>query len=221
MLPKEINKLKKNIVGFGELAEKMINKALNGLLQEDKRLLKSVSKEDEPQANKTELIIDEECVNLIAQFQPKAVDLRTVLMALKMNNDMERICDLAVNMAESALYLIEEPRIKDFTLIPQMASRTKSMLKDSLDSFLNQDASLARLVCERDSEVDSLRDQVWRKLIKTIKKDSQSLERALYLMSFSRYMERIADLSTNICEDVIFIVQGQIIKHHKKQTDEK
>ena len=220
MLPNEIDKLKRNIVSFGELAEKMISKAVNGLLQDDKALLKSVIEEDEPEANRTELVIDEECVNLIAQFQPKAVDLRSVLMGLKMNNDLERICDLAVNLAESALYLIEKPRIKDFKLIPQMASRTKSMLKDSLNSFVNQDALLARSVCERDSEVDSLRDQVWRKLIDIIKKDRQSLERALYLMGFSRYLERIADLSTNICEDVIFIVQGQIIKHHKESDEE-
>ncbi len=220
MLPNEIDKLKRNIVSFGELAEKMISKAVNGLLQDDKALLKSVIEEDEPEANRTELVIDEECVNLIAQFQPKAVDLRYVLMGLKMNNDLERICDLAVNLAESALYLIEKPRIKDFKLIPQMASRTKSMLKDSLNSFVNQDALLARSVCERDSEVDSLRDQVWRKLIDIIKKDRQSLERALYLMGFSRYLERIADLSTNICEDVIFIVQGQIIKHHKESDEE-
>ncbi len=164
--------------------------------------------------------IDELCAHLLAQFQPAAKHLRTVLMILKMSNDLERMGDHAVNMCQSALYLIERPQIKPLVDLPRMAEETTKMLKDSISAFINEDSSLARNVCERDSMVDQLRDQIWRELISIMTSHQEAIERALNLMRFSRNLERISDLTTNICEDVIFMVEGRVIKHHRDEGDQ-
>jgi len=218
MLEEKLNELKKKLVEEAGLAEDMVKKSIEGLIEKRKKILEKVIKEYEPKMNKLEIELDELCTNLIALYQPEAGNLRTILMVLKMNNDLERIGDLAVNISESALFLIERPLVKPLIDIPRMAEETIDMLKKAVDSFINKDAKLAKSVCERDAIVDNLREQILRELITYMSSNSSTIERSIHLIRISRCLERIADLSTNICEDVIFMVEGKVIKHHKDEN---
>lgn len=214
MLEEKITNLKRQLVAYAGLVESMIEKAVNGLLQKDGDLLVDVIGVDEPRANELEVEIDELCTEVIAQFQPRAKALRTILMVMKMNNDLERMGDHAVNIAQSSAYLIERPPVKPYIDIPRMAAVATKMLKDSIVAFIEEDVRLARSVCERDNEVDDLAVQVMRELITFMAADPRTIERSLHLIRISGNLERLADLSTNICEDVIFMVEGTVIKHH-------
>ena len=215
MLEEKINELRKELVEYGALVEKMIEKSIRGLLEKDRDLLNDVVDKDEPRANEFEIRLDERCISMIAQFQPKAKDLRTIIMVLKMNNDLERMADHGVNISENAIYLISLPIVKPLIDIPRMADTTMAMVRDSINSFVTEDAKLARSVCEQDNTVDGLMDQVFRELITHMLTQPKTIERAIRLITIARNLERIADLSTNICEDVIFMVQGKVIKHHR------
>lgn len=210
----KINELKRTLIAFAELIQRMVEKSIKGLSEKDEVLLKQVIEKDEPRANDYEINIDEICTTLIVTLQPKAIDLRTILMILKMNNDLERIGDHAVNISQSALTLIDQPLVKPLIDIPRMADEAKHMINDAITSFINKDSHLAKKVCERDSVVDSLRNQIIRELITYMISDASTIERALHLLNISNNLERIADLSTNICEDVIFLVDARVIKHH-------
>ena len=214
IITKKTIALKRELLEFASLVERMIEDSISGLLKKDTHLLKTVIEQHEPKANRFEIEIDETCVGLIAQYQPKVKELRTILMVMQMNNDLERVGDHAVNIAESALFIIERPAVKPLIDIPRMADLSIKMLKDSLQSFTNEDTELARSVCERDSEVDALGEQVLRELITYMSADTSTIERSLHLLRISRNLERIGDLSTNICEDTIFITEGRVIKHH-------
>ncbi len=220
MFYEKLNRLKEKIIEQGNLVESMIEKSIRGLLNKDKALLLEVLQVDEPRTNEMEIEIDEMCINLIARFQPEARDLRTIIMILKMNNDLERIGDMAVNISESALYLIERPQIKPMIDLPKMAEEAIQMLKDGIDSFIKSDAKLAKSVCERDDIVDAYRDQILRELITYMISDPTTIERAIHIERILRNLERIADLATNIGEDVVYIVEGKIIKHgrYKEST---
>lgn len=213
MFYEKLNKLKEKIIEQGNLVESMIEKSIRGLINKDKALLLEVIQIDEPRTNEAEIEIDEMCINLIARFQPTAQDLRTIIMILKMNNDLERIADMAENISESALFLIERPMVKPLIDLPKMAEETMRMLKDSIDSFIKNDPKLAKSVCERDDIVDAYRDQILRELITYMISDPTTIERAIHLERISRNLERIADLATNIGEDVVYIVEGKVIKH--------
>jgi phosphate transport system protein len=215
MLEDRISDLKRELTGYAGLVQGMIEKSIKGLLDRDAFLLEEVIEKEEPKVNDGEIAIDELCANLIAQFQPMAKDLRTILMVLGMNKDLERIGDHAVNIAEKALFLIERPPVKPLLDIPRMAEEVKTMVKDSITSFLNEDAVLAKKVCERDSIVDDLKAQILRELITYMTSDPSTIERALRLLDIAGNLERIADLSTNIGEDVIYMAEGKVIKHHK------
>ncbi len=215
MLSEKINKLKRKLKEESEMVEEMVKKSIKGLVAQEKELLKEVIEKDEPCVNQMEVDIDTLCTNLIARYQPEAGDLRTILMVLKMNNDLERIGDLAVNISESALYLIERPMVKPLIDIPRMSKEATSMLKDAIKAFITGDSILARSVVHRDQTVDALRDQILRELITFMTSDPSTIERSIHLIRISRSLERIADLSTNICEDTIFMTNGKIIKHHK------
>jgi phosphate transport system protein len=221
MLEEKTNDLKRDLVGFATLVEHMIEKSIRGLLEKKRELLVEVIEEDEPKANSLEIEIDEHCTTLIAQFEPKAKDLRTILMGAKMCNDLERMGDHAVNIAESSLFVIERPLVKPLLDIPRMAEITIKMLKDSTDAFINEDVGLARNVCERDNVVDDLKDQILRELITFMTSDTTTIERALHLLRISGNLERIADLSTNICEGIIFTTKGKVIKHHALDGEKK
>ncbi len=214
MIDERITDLKRKIVEFGLFIEKMIDESITGLLKKEEEKLKQVIENLEEKANIFEIEIEELCIETIAQFEPKAKNLRTILMILKINNDLERIGDHAVNICESSLFLIKRPDVKPLIDIPRMANEAIKMLKDSINSFINEDADLARNVCQRDDIVDNLRDQIIRELITYMISDPNTIERSLELIRITQNLERVADLSTNISEDVIFITQGRIIKHH-------
>ena len=217
MLQEEkITDLKRKLIEYATLVEGMIEKSVKGLLNKNRELLIEVIEKDEPSANDFEIELDELCTVLIAQYQPKGKGLRTILMSLKINNTLERIADHSVNIAESALYLIERPTII-MDDIARMAEITVSMLKDSIDSFVNEDASLAKDVCGRDDLVDELRDRITKELLNIMCSDSGSIECATRLSTVAQNLERIADLSTNFGEDVIFMVEGKVIKHHREE----
>ncbi|MBA4419223.1 MAG: phosphate transport system regulatory protein PhoU [Syntrophus sp. (in: bacteria)] len=215
MLEDRINALRRELIEYAALVEKMIEKSVNGLLQIDKELLQGVINTDEPKANAFEIDLDELCTTMIAQYQPKAKDLRTTLMVYKMNNDLERMGDHAVTISQNSLFLIEQPSVKRLIDIPRMAEITINMVQDSINAFVNEDAQLAKTVLERDDLVDGLIKQIIRELITHMIENPKTIERAMRLITIARNLERIADLSTNISEDVIFMVKGVVIKHHK------
>ncbi len=213
LLDAKLTSLKKALIDYASLIERMIDKSMQGLLKKDKAVLEEIINKYEPWTNDLELEIDEMGTNLIAQYEPKAKDLRIVLMVLKINNDLERIGDHLVNIAESALFLIERPQVKPLIDIPKMGEIVIKMLKDSINAFINEDVKLAQAVCQEDSLVDNLLEQVIRELITYMTADSKTIERSMHLIRIAHNLERIADLSTNISEDVIFIVEGRVIKH--------
>lgn len=216
MLERKIALLKQQLINYATFVENMIEKGIKGLMEKERDLLIEVIEKDEPKSNNLEIELDSLCTNLIAQYQPRAVDLRTVLMCLKMNNDLERIGDMAVNICESGLFLIERPAVKSLIDIPIMVNEAvKGMLKDSIDAFIKEDVKLARKVCERDNVVDKLKYQIVSELIAFMTSDTSTIERSLHLIRIAQNLERVADLSTNICEDVIYMAEGRIIKHHK------
>ncbi|MDD5766822.1 MAG: phosphate signaling complex protein PhoU [Candidatus Marinimicrobia bacterium] len=217
MLSEKITELKRDIIEYGAHVENMIERSIKGLLTKDAVMLKEVMEKDEQRANDFDLQMDEQCIKAIAQFQPRARELRTILMILKMSNDFERLGDGAVNICKSALFLIERPAVKPLVDIPLMAQEAIGMLKDAINSFINEDAETAKVVCMRDNIVDDLRDKVIGELTNYMAKDPSTVERALQLIGITRNLERVADLSTNICEDVIFMVKGKSIKHHSEQ----
>lgn len=214
MLKDRITVLKRLLIEYGTLVEYMLTKALIGFAQKDKAMLTTIVETYEPKANNFELAIDDACVTTLAQFDPKACDLRTILMIVKMSNDFERICDHAVNIAESALYLIEQPSLNTPIPIIPMGDTVVAMLRNSTNAFLNADASLAKHVCEQDTIVDNFRRDTIKDIVAIMTNDVTTIERCLHVSRITGNLERIADLSTNICEDVIFMVQGRTIKHH-------
>ena len=218
MLEEKMKDLKRELVEYSAFVRSMVEKSIEGLLKKQKQVLVDVIEKDEPKANDWEITLDEVCIETVAQYAPKAKDLRTILMALRMNNDLERMGDHAVNIAEDALFLIERPQVKPLLDIPRMAEEATGMVRDSLLSFVNEDAALAKGVCERDNIVDAFEKQVLRELITYMTADPSTIERGLHLLSIARNLERVADLSTNIGEDVIFMVEGRVIKHHRDET---
>ena len=216
MLQTKINELKKELVTFATLAEIMIAKSIKGLLKKERTILKEVEDHHEPDANAYEIKLEELCTSLIAQFEPRAKDLRTVLMIFKMTSDIERMGDHAVHIADSGLFLITKPLVKPLIDIPRMADETIKSVNDAIQSFINEDAGLARSVCERDDIIDGLQTQIFRELVTYMTSDPSTIERSLHLIRISNNLERIADLATNISEDVIFMVEGRVIKHHQE-----
>ena len=212
---RKLLELRKELIDNATLVESMIDKSVRGLKEKNAELLQSVIDEDEPKANDYEIRIDEMCVSTIAQHQPATKPLRTILMILSISTSLERMADHAVTISESGLFLIKQPQVKPLMDIPRMSEVTISMLKNSIDSFVNEDAAMAMAVCERDNIVDALRTQIIRELVSYMISDPITIGRALHLMKIASNMERIADLATNICEDVIYMVEGKVIKHHK------
>jgi len=214
MLEEKINGLKKELIGYATLVENMISKSVRGLLNREKTPLLEVVNDLEPVSNDFEVSLDKLCMETIAKFGPRARDLRAVLMIYKMNSDLERMGDHAVNIAESGLFLVSKPPVKPLIDIPRMTDETVRNLSDSIKSFINEDAGLAQVVCERDYIIDALQNQIFRELVTFMTSDATTIERSVHLIRISNNLERIADLATNICEDVIFMVEGRVIKHH-------
>jgi phosphate transport system protein len=221
MLQDRIRELKKELVEYATLVEKMIAQSMEGLLNRQENPLLEVINELEPATNDLEIEIDDLCTTTIAQYQPRARDLRVILMIFKMTSDLERMGDHVANIADSGLFLISHAPVKPLVDIPRLAGETTRSLSDSITAFLNEDAPLAQQVCERDHIIDALQVQIFRELVTFMSSDPTTIERSLHLIRVANNLERIADLSTNICEDVIFMVEGRVIKHHREERDGK
>lgn len=215
----ELAELKQDLVRMATLAESAIGKAIRSLLIRDMDLAEEVLRSDAA-VNRLELEIDERCLRMLALYQPEAGDLRFIAMALKIDNDLERIADQAVNVAERALMLLREPPLKPLVDIPHMAEMVQLMLKQSVDAFVHRDTVLARAVCQRDDAIDRLDDQLFRELLTYMMENHQAITRAVNLILVSRHLERVADHATNIAENVIYLVEGQQIKHHAADARE-
>ncbi len=209
----ELRRLKDELVRMASLAEEAIGLAVKALVSRDAELARRVVASDDA-INKLEIEIDELCLRTMALYQPEARDLRLLAMALKINNDLERMGDQAVNIAERTLELLKEPLLKPLIDIPRMAEVAQRMVKSSIDAFIHQDVARAQAVCGQDDEVDRFDDQLFRELLTYMMQDPRAITRAVNLILVSRHLERIADHATNIAEDVIYLVEGKNIKHH-------
>jgi len=209
----ELTQLKQKLLHMGDTSQEMIGLAVKSLVERKDAYAKEVFNLEE-RVNHMEVEIEEEVLKLLALRQPAARDLRLLTAILKINNDLERVADQAVNISEVAVYLLKEPLLKPLIDIPKMATLAQRMIKNSLDAFVNHDADLAKEVCHDDDEVDQINDQIFRELLTYMMEDPKAITRAVDLILVSRNLERIADHATNISEDVIFIEQGKNIKHH-------
>ncbi len=211
---KELRELKDKLLFEGGLVEKAIGKAIRALLERDSKLAETVI-EDDDIINSKEVEIDEICLKLLALRQPAARDLRFITTAIKINYDLERIGDMAVNMCERVLELNQEPQLKPYIDLPKMAVTVQSMVKESLDAFVKEDVELAWKVNKDDEIVDMLHDQIFRELLTYMMQDAKTISRATRLLFISKYLERMADHAVNIAELVIFMVEGKIVRHLK------
>ena len=219
-LQQELDCLKENLLKMATLVEETLRGAIKALVDRDSELIKKTMTQED-KINQMENLIDEMCLKLLALRQPMAVDLRFITSAMKIITDLERMGDQAINICERAVSLNQEPQIKPYIDIPRMAEIVQSMVKDVLDAFVNRDSTLARSVCERDDIVDGLNDQVHRELLTYMMSDPKTIPRAVHLMIVSRCLERIADHATNVAEDVIFMVDARVIKHHAEEMEKK
>ncbi|MBI3006456.1 MAG: phosphate signaling complex protein PhoU [Ignavibacteriales bacterium] len=216
---RELEGLKTSLVKMGSVVEQNLEQAIQALMNDDAGLAKKVVEGDE-RVNSLEIEIDNAIIDLLALQQPVASDLRLIIAVQKINNDLERIGDHAVNIAESAVNLVKTPGNEPLMEIPKMAEITTRMLRHALDGFILLDAKLAKTVLERDDEIDELNKIMTRKVVELIKSDLESIEGGLQLIRISRNLERVADLATNIAEDVIFHLQARVVKHHAEQRRE-
>jgi len=209
----ELNALNEKLLHMARLAEEAVATAVKSLKDRNEAFAQDVLRR-EGAINLLEIEIDELCLKLLALRQPVASDLRFITSAMKIASELERVGDLAVNIAEVSLGLLKQPALKPLIDIPRMASLAQGMVRDALNAFVNRDEKLARAVCERDDEVDSLNDQVFRELLTYMMSDPSTIDRSVGLILIGRHLERIADHATNIGEDVIYLVLGKTIKHH-------
>jgi phosphate transport system protein len=209
----ELQQLKTRLLEMGGLAEEEVRLAILGLVTRDRPIIDRVLSGDGP-LNALHMEIDGRCFTLLALFQPMAADLRAIVAAVKINTDLERVGDLAVNIAEAAIRYAERAPVKKFIDIPRMATIAQAMLRDSLDAFVRRDTALAQHVLDEDDKLDELKSQIFRELLTYMLQDPTTIEAALDLILVSRHLERIGDHATNIAEDVIFIVSARDVRHH-------
>ncbi|MCL5237292.1 MAG: phosphate signaling complex protein PhoU, partial [Nitrospirae bacterium] len=208
----ELLQLKGRVLKMGAMVESAIKESVRALVERDNEIAKNVIERDH-QINALDVEIDEECIRLIAIRQPRARDLRFITTAMKITTDLERMGDLAVNIAERALELNEEPILKPYIDIPKMSQIAQGMTRDALDAFVKQDKKLAMDVIMRDDEVDDLKHEVLSELLFFMVQDPTTASRAMKISFVAQYLERIADHATNIAEMVIYLVAGKIIRH--------
>jgi phosphate transport system protein len=209
---RDIEHLKELLLRMGAMVEDAISDSIRALLERDSTVAERVIATDDA-IDQMELEIDQHTVELIAKMQPAAVDLRFVATAMKITPELERIADLAVDVCERAVELNREPLLKPLIDIPRLARMTQDMVRQSLDAFVRRDATLARQVIARDDEVDMLTEQSFRELLTYMLEDSRNISRAIRLTFVGKYFERMADAATNICEMVVYLVEGKVIKH--------
>jgi phosphate transport system protein len=212
-IQEDLDALKTRLLAMGGLAEERVRRAVEGLVERDADAIESVIAGDDP-INELHIEIDDRCLRLLALRQPMAVDLRSILSAVKINTDLERVGDLAVNIAEAARRYTQRPPVKKLIDIPRMAALAQAMLRDALDAYVRRDVALAQRVLDEDDELDALRTQVFRELLTYMLQDPSTIEPSIDLILVSRHLERIGDHATNVAEDVIFMVSARDVRHH-------
>ncbi|MGH7145559.1 MAG: phosphate signaling complex protein PhoU [Planctomycetota bacterium] len=211
-LHREIGNLKKKILTLSALVEEAVGTAVRSIAQDDASLAHYVIDHDF-EIDQMEVDVEEECLKIIALHQPVAVDMRFIVAVLKINNDLERIGDLAVNVAEQGEYLAVHPKVDIAFDFAGMADKTQVMLRHSLDALVNMDSEMAHSVCVSDDVVDAINRKMYGLVEDGIRRNPENVETLIHLLSVSRHLERIADLATNISEDVIYMIEGVIVRH--------
>ena len=211
-LQQEIEKLKGKLLALVANAKDAVEKAVKSVDERDACLAQAVVEGDE-EIDRAEVDLEEDCLKILALYQPVATDLRLIVSVMKINNDIERIGDLAVNIAERTLFLCTEPPIEAPSDLADMRTKALAMLTGSLDSLVRQDTKRAREVRTGDDEVDDLNRQIFMEFSAAVRKNPENVECLLSYLSVGRHLERIADYATNIAEDVIYLMEGEIVRH--------
>ena len=217
-LQKEIEKLKKQILTLSAEVEDNVRTAVRSVEERDAALAHSVIKRDND-TNMEEVDVEEECLKILSLHQPVASDLRYIIAVLKINQDLERIGDLAVHIAERAIFLCSRPHIAIPVRLEQMANKTQQSLKKVLDAFVNFNETAAREVCASDREIDDMNQEIFQQVKAVIVKNPDQFESLLQIMHISRHLERIGDHATNIAEDLIYLIEGRIVRHKPDVSD--
>jgi len=213
----ELKGLHQDILRMAVLAQEAIHKSVEALKNRDKSSAEEVIKTDD-KIDGLELLIDEKCIDLIARHQPMAGDLRFITTGMKVNAELERIADLAVDIAQRVLELVDKPLLKPLIDIPKLSVVAQNMVRDAIDAFVKKDIGLAKKVVLSDSQADKLRNLVQDELINDyMVKDPKTASRAVSLLLIARHLERICDHTTNIAEDVIYMVEGKVVRHHPEE----
>jgi phosphate transport system protein len=211
----QLDELRKRLLEMSGLVESSIYRSVQALVGKDEAQVQQVM-DNEARINRMQIEIDELATGLLARQQPMAADLRLITATIKINNDLERMGDHAVNIAERARALLHEPAIRPLIDIPRMASLAESMVHGSLEAFVKKDAESARTVLKSDDAVDHMRDAVYNELVTYMENNSSAIRECIHLMFIARNLERIADHATNIAEDVVFLVEGADVRHHSE-----
>jgi len=211
-LDQDLDRIRQSLLRMGGMVEGMVSKATQSLLERKIELSQEVIADDRA-VDQLEIEIDEVCHSVLAMKQPTAGDLRFLVAVMKINSDLERIGDSAVNIAQSVEQLSDQPPLKPYIDLPRLSQLVQAMVRQSLDAFVRRDAPLAIEVCKADDAVDGLYKQIFRELLTYMIEDPKTVSRALHLLLISRNLERIADHATNIAEDVIYYVEGRDIRH--------
>lgn len=217
-LQREIESLKKKILSLGASVETAVHEAIRSIEERDADLADKII-EDDIKIDEMEIEVEEECLKILALHQPVAIDLRFLVAVLKINNDLERIGDLSVNIAERSSFLASQPPVNVFFDFSQMCKQTEAMLNQSLDALVNLSSELAHKVCASDDAIDAMNRQMYLRIQEAIGKHPEHMVSLIHLLSVSRHLERIADHATNIAEDVIYMVEGQIVRHQTEHYE--
>ena len=211
---REIDRLKKEILVLSAIVEESVQNAVRAIASRDSKLAQKVIETDS-EIDQMEVDLEESCLKVLALHQPVAIDLRFIVTVLKINNDLERIGDLAVNIAQRAGFLALRPKVNIRLNLTEMAERAQEMLHKSLDALINMDPILAKSVCASDDVIDNMHEEMYRVVEDTIREKPDEINSLIQLLSVSRQLERIADHATNIAEDVIYMVTGVISRHRQ------
>ncbi len=209
----ELQLVQERLLSMGGLGEERVREAVRSLTDRDAARVERVLTGDEP-INELHIEIDDRCFKLLALHQPMAADLRAIVAGVKINTDLERVGDLAVNIAEATKRYLQHPPVKPLIDIPRMAEIAQSMLRDALDAFVRRDTRMAEAVIAQDDALDALKTQIFRELLTYMLAEPETIEPALDLILISRHLERIGDHATNVAEDVIFMVSARDVRHH-------
>jgi phosphate transport system protein len=217
---KELQEIKNGLIYLGVLTEKAIQSAMKSLSERNSDIAHEVIRADD-EIDKLDTELEERCIKILALRQPTAIDLRFITTAIKITGHLERIGDMAVNIAEKAIQLNEEPQLKPYIDLPRMADLVAEMIKDSLDSFIRNDLHMAEKVRQTEQVTDDLNEQIFRELLTFMMEDSKTIHRSLMIMQVSKNLERIADHAKGIADMVTYMVTGECVRHQTCPLDEK